>query len=153
MHLASEAFMERPISTKAHGVIDYAWTAAAGSASNWMNAGPSTARLIRNAAALAGLSSLCTNYEAGAIRALPMRAHLSVDALICAALVLSPFFLPRVERRYTIVPVLLGAVGLVTSLLTQTELPRQRRFSPSRELSEAVADPDVARLPHLRSHL
>ena len=150
MDLASAPFMERPISTKAHGVIDYAWATAAGSASKWMDAGPSTARLIRNAAAAAGLNSLCTDYEVGALRVLPMRAHLSVDALICAALVLSPFFLPRVERRYTVVPILLGAVGLMTSLLTQPQSPRQRRFNPSRELSEAVADPDMARTPHMR---
>jgi hypothetical protein len=145
--------MERPISTKAHGVIDWTWATAAGSASQWMEAGPSTARLIRNAAAAAGLNSLCTNYEAGALRVLPMKAHLSVDALICAALVLSPFFLPRVERRHAVVPILLGAVGLMMSLLTQTETPRQRGFNPSRELSEAVADPDIARTTHVRSHL
>ena len=150
MDLASDRFMARPISTKAHGVIDYAWATAAGSASKWMEAGPATARLIRNAAAATGLNSLCTNYEGGALRVLPMRAHLSVDALICAALVLSPFFLPRVERRYTVIPVLLGAVGLMTSWLTQTEPPRLRRFSPSRDLSEAVADPDMIRTPHTR---
>ena len=152
MDLAFEPIMERPITTKAHGFIDYAWATTAGSASKWMEAGPSTARLIRNAAAAAGLNSLCTKYEAGALRVLPMRAHLSVDALICAALVLSPFFLPRVERRYAVVPILLGAVGLMTSLLTQTESPRQRRFTPSRDLSEAVADPDVARTSHVRGH-
>lgn len=75
--------------------------------------------------------------------------------VMSAALMLSPFFFRRFGRRYSAVPVLLGAVGFLASLLADTTSPsgHSRRFTPSRELSEAVADPDIARTPHLRSHL
>ncbi len=88
------------------------------------------------------------------------RTHRMVDCAVgtrvmCVALMLSPFFFRRFGRRYSAVPVLLGAVGFLTSLLAETPSPNEhsRGFTPSRELSEAVADPDVARTPHLRSHL
>ena len=44
---------------------------------------------------------------------------------------------------------MLGVIGLVTGSLTETESPLERstEFTPSRELSEAVADPDIARAP------
>jgi len=68
---------------------------------------------------------------------------------------MAPLFLPRAERRYAAIPMAFGAVGLLTSLLTQRESPLElpTEFTPSYELSEAVADPDIARSPHLRVHL
>lgn len=79
------------------------------------------------------------------------KAHLAVDFVMCSALLLSPFYLPRSQRRYTAIPVLLGAAGLLTAVMTQTE--SRGDFTPSRELSEAVADPDNARTPDLGAHL
>lgn len=62
--------------------------------------------------------------------------------LMCAALMMSPCFFPRGARRpYTALPALLGVAGLLTSLVTELAAPRFARFTPSRELSEAVADP------------
>ena len=75
--------------------------------------------------------------------------------VMSAVLMMSPCFLPRSERRWAVVPVLLGAVGLMASLLTETSSPGEyeQSFTPSRELSEAVADPDVARTPRLGAHV
>jgi hypothetical protein len=147
--------MNRPISTKAHGMIDYAWATAACTFPRLMDEARATARLVRNAGSIAGLTSMMTNYEAGVVRVMPMRGHLALDFLVCAALLMSPLFLPRSERRYAAVPVALGVIGFVSGLLTQTEssLERSTEFTPSHELSEAVADPDIARTPHLRAHL
>jgi hypothetical protein len=147
--------MNRPISTKAHGMIDYAWVTAAETLPGMMNGASETANLIRRAGAAAGLNAMMTNYEAGVMRLLPMKGHLAFDLLMCATLVMSPLFLPREERRYAAIPVVLGAIGLLTSVFTQTEAPMDRRegFLPSRELSEAVADPDAGRSPGLRTHL
>jgi hypothetical protein len=147
--------MDRPISTRTHGVIDYAWATAAGSLPKMMNGATETARLVRSAGAAAGVNSMVTNYEAGILRVLPMKGHLLFDFVMSAVLMMSPFFLPRAERRFAAIPVALGAVGLLTSLLTETTSPVEsfEGFSPSRELSEAVADPDIARSPHLRVHL
>ncbi len=147
--------MNRPISTKAHGTIDYAWATAACTLPRLIEDAPATARLVRNAGAVAGLTAMMTNYEAGVVRVMPMRGHLALDFIMCTALLMSPLYLPRLERRRAAMPVILGVIGLVTGLLTETESPLERstEFTPSRELSEAVADPDIARAPHLRAHL
>ena len=139
--------MNRPISTRTHGMIDYAWVTAAEVLQNRMNGAVETARLMRNAGTAAGVNAMVTNYEAGVMRLVPMKGHLALDFMMCTALVLSPFFLPASERRYALIPVALGAIGLVTGLMTQTESPIERSgaFVPSRELSEAVADPELTR--------
>jgi hypothetical protein len=147
--------MHRPISTRAHGFIDYAWASTAGTLPKMMEDATATARLVRSAGAAASVNSMVTNYEGGVLRMMPMRMHLAMDVLLGTALLLAPLFLPRSERRYAAVPVALGAVGLLTSMLTQRDAPAELtgEFTPSHELSEAVADPDVARWPPLRAHL
>jgi hypothetical protein len=147
--------MYRPISTRTHGLIDYTWATTAGTLPKMMNGATATARLVRGAATAASASSMVTNYEGGMLRVMPMRVHLATDVVLGAALLLAPWFLPRAERRYAAVPVALGAVALLTGLLTKKYAPAEvtAEFTPSHELSEAVADPDVARWPPLRAHL
>ena len=58
---------------------------------------PSTARLVRNAGTVAGLTAMMTNYEAGVVRVMPMRGHLALDFIMCTALLLSPLDLPRLN--------------------------------------------------------
>lgn len=67
--------------------------------------------------------------------------HLAVDVLMCAVLIVSPLLVPRSDRRYAVIPAALGAIGLLVTILTETE--RIEGFRPTRDLSEAVADPDV----------
>ena len=43
--------------------------------------------------------------------------------MMCTALIMSPCFLPRGDRRYTALPVLLGAAGLLVSILTDLAWP------------------------------
>jgi hypothetical protein len=71
--------------------------------------------------------------------------------LLFAAVMLTPLLLRRHDRRALFVPAALGALGLAATFLPAARGPTV--FTPSRELSEAVADPDSARTPHLRSHL
>jgi hypothetical protein len=101
--------MNRPISTRTHGMIDYTWA---------------------------------------------MKAHLAMGFAMGTALLMSPLYLPRSERRYALIPMLLGAAGLLTAMMTQTESPEEiLGFRPSRELSEAVADPDLARTSDVGAYL
>jgi hypothetical protein len=115
--------MTKPISTRMHGIIDYTWAATASSMAGRLNDATSTARLLRGAANAATASALVTNYECGAVRLLPMKGHLALDAVLCSALVASPLFLPARERRYSVVPLLLGITGLITGMLTDTRTP------------------------------
>jgi hypothetical protein len=150
----------KPISTRLHGMIDYSWASAATAMSKRVNGATSTARLLRRAASTATANSLLTNYEAGALRVMPMKAHLAMDVALCGALLAAPLYLPESERRYAFIPMLLGAVGLVTGLLTKTRSPLELDeefggvYGGARELSSvADIDPDVAQSPHLRGHL
>lgn len=137
--------MPRSISTAVHGGFDYTFATAIGAAPNAMANAPRTAHLLRTVSAALSLNAAVTNYEAGLMRLMPMKAHLAVEALVCAALVASPVFLPRAERRWAFVPVVAGLLGLATGLMTRTDASTARvSFRPSRDLSEAVADPDVA---------
>ena len=62
-------------------------------------------------------------------------------AVVCAALVVSPLFTPASRRRYAFWAAAVGAAGLFTSWFLEADLG-DRHFTPSRHLSEAVADPD-----------
>jgi uncharacterized membrane protein YdfJ with MMPL/SSD domain len=146
--------MPRPISTRTHGALDYAWVSVAASAARAADASGATARLVRSSSVVAGINSMLTDYEAGMLRLMPMRVHLAVDFVIGAALVLSPLFLPKSGRRSVALSVALGLTACAASLLTDARgRKREVAFAPSYELSEAVVDPDIARRPHLRSHL
>jgi hypothetical protein len=59
--------------------------------------------------------------------------------VMSTALMLSPCLVPRFQRRYAAFPVLLGAAGFLAGMLT--DVPSPGGFVPSRDLSEAVADP------------
>jgi hypothetical protein len=62
--------------------------------------------------------------------------------VMCTALMMSPCLWPRIQRRYTAFPVLLGAAGFLASILNELASPAPvGGFVPSRDLSEAVADP------------
>ena len=150
--------MTKPISTRMHGIIDYTWAAAASSLASRVHRATSTARLLRSAATAATASSLVTNYEGGALPLLPMKGHLALDAMLCSALVAAPFFLPASERRYAAIPVLLGVMGLVAGLLTQTQSPTEideefgGMYGGSELSTISDQDPDIAAAPHLRFH-
>ena len=117
--------MNKPISTRVHGIIDYTWAATASTLAGRMNGATSTARLLSAAANAATASALLTKYEFGALPVLPMKGHLAVDALLCSALIAAPLLVPASERRHAAVPVMLGIAGLITGILTQTRSPQE----------------------------
>jgi SPW repeat len=111
----------RFLSTRVHGIMDYAmgilllaspylFGFATGGVKQWL---PMALGL-----AMLGMS-LLTRYEWGAIRLIPMPAHLAVDGLSGALLAVSPWlfgfsgvvFLPHL---------ILGLIELGTSLMTET---------------------------------
>src|SRR5687767_2216626 len=136
--------MNRPISTRTHGMIDYTWATTAAAVTKMMSNAPSASRLIQNAGVASAANVMLTNYEAGMMKVMPMKAHLAFDVVMSGALLMSPFLVPASERRYALIPMAFGVVGLLAALMTETESPLEQgqAFSPSRELSEAVADPD-----------
>jgi hypothetical protein len=115
--------MTRTISTKTHGAIDYAWGTIAATLPQRMNGASATGRLLRDVSMAASINGSLTNYEAGVIRMMPMRAHLACDLVIGGVLLMAPLLLPRAERRWAAIPIALGLAAIAASLMTETHSP------------------------------
>ena len=64
--------------------------------------------------------SLCTNYEVGILRVIPMRGHLALDALSGAFLAASPWIFGFAD--FVFVPhMVLGGIEIAAALLTDPE--------------------------------
>jgi hypothetical protein len=123
--------MVKPISTRTHGIIDYAYGGA-------LIALPFLMRWDRRAARLslgAGLAtlgvSMVTNYECGLVRLLPMRAHLAMDAAEASMLMGAPKVLGSVDNGAGRVLAIFGALGAAIGAMTQTQSPYERRELPA----------------------
>lgn len=132
--------MNKPISTRGHGILDYLAGVALLLAPNlfgFAEVGGAAVWMPRLVGAIAIVQSIFTRYELGLIKALPMRMHLFNDYIVGALLAVSPwlfgFYDPANQRLW--VPHLIVGVGilLITSL-TQKE-PRHI------ELSERTSRP------------
>ncbi|MDP8900639.1 MAG: SPW repeat protein [Actinomycetota bacterium] len=114
----------RVIPTGVHGVLDYlasgvnlAFPRLLG-----LQDAPWAATVPRLDGA-AGLGySLITNYELGALKALPIPAHLALDAAKGLFMALSPwlFGFARNGTRYWLPHVLMGTADVVVALTTKT---------------------------------
>jgi hypothetical protein len=123
--------MIKPISTRTHGIIDYAYGGT-------LIALPFLMRWNRRAARLsigAGLAtlgvSMMTNYECGVIRLLPMKAHLAMDAAETSMLMGAPRTLGSMGDDAGRVLAMLGALGAAVGAMTQTRSPYERRELPA----------------------
>lgn len=114
----------RVISTKAHGVIDYATAAGLLAAPDLLGIGdePVAARVLRAAGAAAAAYSLLTDYELGLARVIPMPAHLMMDAASGALLAASPwlFGFAAGGPRYRLPHAIVGAAEIPAALTTKT---------------------------------
>ena len=131
----------RVVSTRTHGALDYVTGTALLVAPELLRlmGVRSSARAPRLAGAAATGSSLMTDYELGAVRVLPMRAHLALDAAAGALLAASPwlFRYARHGKRYWVPHALVGSSELLLALTTETE-PRRSRARGRRLLLPAL---------------
>ena len=132
--------MNRSISTKTHGMIDYSWASTAAAMPKMMTNAPAASRLIQNAGLVAGANTMLTNYEAGVLKLMPMKAHLAFDALLGGLLLLAPLLVPASERRYALIPMAFGAVSLFSALMTESTSTTERAtFTPPLPTARAKA--------------
>lgn len=107
------------LSRRAHGVVDYIMGAV-------LILAPIVLGLegaARNVPMVLGFSallySLCTNYELGAFKLIPFRAHLTLDVMSGLLLALSPWLFGFSERVW--VPhVILGLAEIGAVVMTRT---------------------------------
>jgi hypothetical protein len=123
--------MMKPISTRTHGIIDYAYAGA-------LIALPFLLRWNRRASRLSigtGLAtlgvSMMTNYECGLVRLLPMKAHLAVDAAETSMLMGAPKTLGSMDDGAGRILAMFGALGAAVGAMTQTSSPYERRELPA----------------------
>lgn len=111
----------RVIPTRLHGFIDYivgAVLMASPYVLGFADGGP--AEFIPVALGLAALIySLLTDYELGAMRAIPMPVHLGLDAASGVLLATSPWLFGFADRVY-LPHLLFGLFEIVASLTTRT---------------------------------
>lgn len=117
--------MTKPISTKAHGVLDYATAAGLLAAPELFGLKEvrAAALLPRLAGASAAAYSAVTDYELGLRRLLSMRTHLVLDGMSGALLAASPwlFGFARNGRRFWLPHVLVGTMEVAVALTTKTD--------------------------------
>jgi hypothetical protein len=138
------------IPTRVHGAVDYATSGALVAAPELFRLKDVRASALapRVAGAAAGAYSALTDYELGAVKALPLKAHLALDAAGGALLAASPWVLGyrRNGLRHWLPHTLVGLGEIAVALTTKTkneEEPRRRLRVPAL-VAGAVAVPAAA---------
>lgn len=119
--------MRKPISTQTHGVLDYVTAATLATLPGMLGFSERTTRALQ----MMAIGKLCytvlTDNELGVVRALPMKAHLAIDAVNGVALAALPFMLDEEDEVAT--AVCIGAALMELSSATLTEsTPSDRNY-------------------------
>jgi hypothetical protein len=113
--------MKKPISTRTHGIIDYAYAAAL-IALPFMRGWHGRAAQLSIGAGLATLGlSMLTNYEYGLLRIIPMQGHLAMDAAESSMLLAAPKMIGDDDREAARVLATMGAIGGAVGSMTQMQ--------------------------------
>lgn len=115
----------RFIPTKAHGILDYVNGSALLAAPELLRTKdePRAALVSRLAGGGATTSTLMTDFELGAVKAIPMPIHLMLDAASGALLVGAPWLLGYAKGgpRYWLPHALVGTAEVLAAAATKTE--------------------------------
>jgi hypothetical protein len=112
--------MQKPIPTKVHGVLDYMTAAFLHTLPRVMGWSDTVTRVLDTAAAGATGYSLMTDYELGLVKALPMKAHLTLDALSGGALIGAALVLDDEDPEVRATLAGIGAWEIAAALMTRT---------------------------------
>lgn len=107
-------------STKTHGVLDYLTVSTLLVLPRALNFGPTVTSVVRGMGVSALGYSVLTRYELGLFKVLPMKAHLTLDALSGALFCAAPFLFPDENSSVKGTLVGLGVFELVAALTTET---------------------------------
>jgi hypothetical protein len=108
------------LSTKTHALLDYATALTLAVLPRAIGASPKVTALMEGAAAAHAGYALCTDYELGAVRALPMKGHLLLDGLGAAGFIAAGALMDDEDDATRILLAGLGVYELTATLLTQT---------------------------------
>jgi hypothetical protein len=116
----------RFIPTWVHGILDYIYGLALLFAPNifqFSGVGGAAETLPRILGIIALASALMTDYELGLFKAISMRMHLTLDAIIGLLLIVGPFIFGFSDLAQNVwVPyIVIGAVVILAGLMTETK--------------------------------
>ncbi len=117
--------MFKPISTRTHGIIDYAFSATLVALPFLFRWEGRAAKLAVGAGMAVLGTSMMTRYEHGVIDLLPMKAHLSIDAGENSMLLSAPKMLGARDRTAGRILAVMGAIGSAIGALTKTRSPQE----------------------------
>ena len=106
------------ISTKTHGVLDYLTAGSLFALPRALGWDAKVTGLLTMAAVGTLSYSLVTRYELGAVKLLPMKGHLAMDALSGLAFCGAPLLLPDEDAAITSALAAIGVFELVVTALT-----------------------------------
>ena len=115
--------MQKPISTKVHGILDYMTAGFLFALPRAMGWDKTVTRLIDMAGVSATAYSLFTRYELGLVRVLPMKAHLTMDALSGAAFLGASAMLDDEDAEVRACLASIGVWEIAAALMTRTHSP------------------------------
>lgn len=113
----------KPISTKVHGILDFATVGTLWTLPQLLRWSGRTKIML--AAAGAGMLgySLCTRYQYGLVKALPMKTHLLLDYISGATLAVAPLLLRDEPLTTKLMLAGLGLNEITIAALTEPNPP------------------------------
>ena len=134
--------MRKPISTRAHGFIDYMTAGLLVALPRAMGWSRQVTHLLDAAACTTVTYSLLTRYELGVVKALPMKAHLAIDAVQGGAMIGAAAFLEDEDPEVRATLAAIGTFELGVTLLSRTEteaehVARQHQFDEQPSMPQA----------------
>ena len=122
--------MRKPIPTNVHGVLDYMTAAFLHTLPRVMGWSRPVTALLDAAGTSATAYSLLTDYERGIVKALPMKAHLTLDALSGGALIGAALIMDDEDPEVRATVAAIGAFEIGAALLTRTHPAPRKSDAP-----------------------
>jgi hypothetical protein len=120
------------MSTRTHGLIDYVTGMALVALPNIMPMGKIATALFRGAGGAAAVYSALTNYERGLYKVLPMKAHLTLDALSGGLMLGAAAMLDDEDAEVRATMVGVGLFEIAAAVMTETRpVPEQAGIESS----------------------
>ena len=113
--------MQKPISTKVHGILDFITAGMLMTLPRVMGWSKTVTHLLDSAAISAVGYSLLTRYEFGMVKVLPMKGHLTLDALSGGALIGAAAMLDDEDPEVRATLAGLGLWEISAALMTRTQ--------------------------------
>ncbi len=114
----------RFIPTKLHGVMDYMTVLALLALPRMLDFSDQATTLLTIVAIMALVYTLLTRFELGALRVLPVKAHLALDFMSGLLLVAAPFLIvPQENSTARTVMIVIGVFEIGAALMTHLHSP------------------------------